>query len=164
MGHILLVYYRLSTIHFYIILKQRKRISRWLVCLSTIHFYIILKQICIITLVHLRLSTIHFYIILKLSKQIRFLSRSLSTIHFYIILKLEHLHQTELLLLEYHTFLHHSQTDRRLDGTLRWLEYHTFLHHSQTFRCSFPAFLCLSTIHFYIILKLQYAQRQTAWA
>ena len=34
------------------------------------------------------------------------------------------------------------------------LEYHTFLHHSQTFPKSYNRFNRLSTIHFYIILKL----------
>ena len=33
---------------------------------------------------------------------------------------------------EYHTFLHHSQTVIRGNGTCKWFEYHTFLHHSQT--------------------------------
>ena len=56
---------RLSTIHFYIILKlwtcrQANRVS-----LSTIHFYIILKLV-VVRVVHvICLSTIHFYIILK---------------------------------------------------------------------------------------------------
>ena len=34
-----------------------------------------------------------------------------------------------------------------------WFEYHTFLHHSQTNACAMPALVSLSTIHFYIILK-----------
>ena len=34
--------------------------------------------------------------------------------------------------LEYHTFLHHSQTLDKRPLTVRELEYHTFLHHSQT--------------------------------
>ena len=34
--------------------------------------------------------------------------------------------------LEYHTFLHHSQTAMILYSPLSQLEYHTFLHHSQT--------------------------------
>ncbi|WP_207664421.1 hypothetical protein, partial [Blautia sp. AF34-10] len=33
---------------------------------------------------------------------------------------------------EYHTFLHHSQTDRQLSIWWKVFEYHTFLHHSQT--------------------------------
>ena len=33
---------------------------------------------------------------------------------------------------EYHTFLHHSQTDIREDYLDESFEYHTFLHHSQT--------------------------------
>ena len=33
---------------------------------------------------------------------------------------------------EYHTFLHHSQTDADCDRLARKFEYHTFLHHSQT--------------------------------
>ena len=35
-------------------------------------------------------------------------------------------------LLEYHTFLHHSQTDQIIFIKFKELEYHTFLHHSQT--------------------------------
>ena len=34
--------------------------------------------------------------------------------------------------LEYHTFLHHSQTKSCLSFVKDLLEYHTFLHHSQT--------------------------------
>ena len=34
--------------------------------------------------------------------------------------------------LEYHTFLHHSQTHTIVDQRSIKLEYHTFLHHSQT--------------------------------
>ena len=34
--------------------------------------------------------------------------------------------------LEYHTFLHHSQTSITVRPPLHLLEYHTFLHHSQT--------------------------------
>ena len=34
--------------------------------------------------------------------------------------------------LEYHTFLHHSQTYEVHPAMMLWLEYHTFLHHSQT--------------------------------
>ena len=33
---------------------------------------------------------------------------------------------------EYHTFLHHSQTDDYIDKYKEMFEYHTFLHHSQT--------------------------------
>ena len=36
-------------------------------------------------------------------------------------------------MLEYHTFLHHSQTLMILIVVKFMLEYHTFLHHSQTF-------------------------------
>ena len=35
--------------------------------------------------------------------------------------------------LEYHTFLHHSQTEGMNDIAITELEYHTFLHHSQTY-------------------------------
>ena len=34
--------------------------------------------------------------------------------------------------LEYHTFLHHSQTVNEFHIKVFTLEYHTFLHHSQT--------------------------------
>ena len=33
---------------------------------------------------------------------------------------------------EYHTFLHHSQTDFIVSTFSNMFEYHTFLHHSQT--------------------------------
>ena len=33
---------------------------------------------------------------------------------------------------EYHTFLHHSQTDMIPCNLVLEFEYHTFLHHSQT--------------------------------
>ena len=55
---------------------------------------------------------------------------------------------------EYHTFLHHSQTMRDLAIECLQFEYHTFLHHSQTIASSFEIPASLSTIHFYIILKL----------
>ena len=55
---------------------------------------------------------------------------------------------------EYHTFLHHSQTVHIAPPTLIRFEYHTFLHHSQTLRIFQSAESGLSTIHFYIILKL----------
>ena len=38
-------------------------------------------------------------------------------------------------LLEYHTFLHHSQTSPLTEPLYPVLEYHTFLHHSQTNVC-----------------------------
>ena len=79
-------------------------------CLSTIHFYIILKQNRNL-LPHKRcLSTIHFYIILKRSTAMRKLATVLEYHTF--------LHHSQTLTsstmfsssLEYHTFLHHSQT------------------------------------------------------
>ena len=33
---------------------------------------------------------------------------------------------------EYHTFLHHSQTEKVVGSIILLFEYHTFLHHSQT--------------------------------
>ena len=57
---------RLSTIHFYIILKHTPGFIFDSDCLSTIHFYIILKLKKWQTEQFARLSTIHFYIILKL--------------------------------------------------------------------------------------------------
>ena len=67
-----------------------------------------------------------------------------------------------LLLFEYHTFLHHSQTLILciMDGYR--FEYHTFLHHSQT-HIRINAYLVgLNTIHFYIILKLWAVWSDTA--
>ena len=55
----------MSTIHFYIILKQRTPRNHEVGSLSTIHFYIILKHYMIETGEPYCLSTIHFYIILK---------------------------------------------------------------------------------------------------
>ena len=45
--------------------------------------------------------------------------------------------------LEYHTFLHHSQTLCWMDSSRDLLEYHTFLHHSQTFIQDVPPFTLL---------------------
>ena len=36
---------------------------------------------------------------------------------------------------------------------IEMFEYHTFLHHSQTWKSERYTLPCLSTIHFYIILK-----------
>ena len=55
--------------------------------------------------------------------------------------------------LEYHTFLHHSQTLRWAHRYSGGLEYHTFLHHSQTVFSGLKPYKGLSTIRFYIILK-----------
>ena len=55
--------------------------------LSTIHFYIILKQTTLSFVLLIRLSTIHFYIILKRCRCYQRPVSGLSTIHFYIILK-----------------------------------------------------------------------------
>ena len=62
---------------------------------------------------------------------------------------------------EYHTFLHHSQTQAALFRSLAMFEYHTFLHHSQTIASSFEIPASLSTIHFYIILKREASTRGT---
>ena len=78
--------------------------------LSTIHFYIILKQKPQVPRQPHRLSTIHFYIILKPQTTLYFLILGLSTIHFYIILKLLCCQSLIRKRFEYHTFLHHSQT------------------------------------------------------
>ena len=53
----------------------------------------------------------------------------------------------------YHTFLHHSQTTRRMILLFFKLVYHTFLHHSQTISDNMTPLNSLCTIHFYIILK-----------
>ena len=58
-----------------------------------------------------------------------------------------------LAMFEYHTFLHHSQTMRDLAIECLQFEYHTFLHHSQTWLYHSTSVGGLSTIHFYIILK-----------
>ena len=144
---------RLSTIHFYIILKPRVWFWRHSICLSTIHFYIILKPFAIVDPVARCLSTIHFYIILKPFAIVDPVARCLSTIHFYIILKQEPKEQCWVEQFEYHTFLHHSQTVERSSDSKKWFEYHTFLHHSQTKLQDIILNFSLSTIHFYIILK-----------
>ena len=56
---------------------------------------------------------------------------------------------------EYHTFLHHSQTNHTPKRLLPLFEYHTFLHHSQTTQKRSVPMVGLNTIHFYIILKPQ---------
>ena len=100
--------------------------------MSTIHFYIILKRDACTEWLLIRLSTIHFYIILKRNPGGLYDTNCLSTIHFYIILKRFFSHNQVHLWLEYHTFLHHSQTLMILIVVKFMLEYHTFLHHSQT--------------------------------
>ena len=55
--------------------------------LSTIYFYIILKQRITKELQEVSLSTIYFYIILKHAEGYRDKTAGLSTIYFYIILK-----------------------------------------------------------------------------
>ena len=52
-------------------------------------------------------------------------------------------------LLEYHTFLHHSQTSVKLIISSCWLEYHTFLHHSQTKKNNIS---CLSVLEYHTFL------------
>ena len=78
--------------------------------MSTIHFYIILKRDACTEWLLIRLSTIHFYIILKRNPGGLYDTNCLSTIHFYIILKLLLSQESSSSVLEYHTFLHHSQT------------------------------------------------------
>ena len=46
-------------------------------------------------------------------------------------------------MLEYHTFLHHSQTINRNSEERIELEYHTFLHHSQTLFAGIVTFVLL---------------------
>ena len=77
----------LSTIRFYIILKQTGSLTSTESSLSTIRFYIILKPEVKPLRYWIRLSTIRFYIILKLVCIRCPLRVSLSTIRFYIILK-----------------------------------------------------------------------------
>ncbi len=72
--------------------------------LSTIHFYIILKH----TLGSI-IESFEYHTFLHHSQTLTACNRSsLSTIHFYIILKLPISNLQNLF--EYHTFLHHSQT------------------------------------------------------
>ena len=82
--------------------------------MSTIHFYIILKQRCKTVALMEGLSTIHFYIILKRFLFSLLTTPCLSTIHFYIILKLPVSIEVYCIGFEYHTFLHHSQTGGKL--------------------------------------------------
>ena len=51
--------------------------------------------------------------------------------------------------LEYHTFLHHSQTRAISQPLYRLLEYHTFLHHSQTYKGFFYV-RCLLEYHTFL--------------
>ncbi len=44
----------------------------------------------------------------------------------------EHLLRLKEVMFEYHTFLHHSQTPFYIRNNRGRFEYHTFLHHSQT--------------------------------
>ena len=145
----------LSTIHTYIILKREYPAPEKLQGLSTIHIYIILKPWRSAILRCERLSTIHIYIILK---------PLCSAMHMYSVLEYHtYLHHSQtvpfshlsLSSLEYHTYLHHSQTPALTSLQTKELEYHTYLHHSQTLNVDSPRMFCLSTIHIYIILKPQ---------
>ena len=50
---------------------------------------------------------------------------------------------------EYHTFLHHSQTEVAVPLLKELFEYHTFLHHSQTLRI-FILGTCLFEYHTFL--------------
>ena len=99
--------------------------------LCTIHFYIILKRSCWKTRRPTCLCTIHFYIILKLLVQTEGLKTACVP---YIFTSFSNDICSFSLYCElvYHTFLHHSQTNRAVIATMLTLVYHTFLHHSQT--------------------------------
>ena len=99
---------------------------------STIRFYIILKPALTPYDMEKRFSTIRFYIILKLPFGYGRHKSGFSTIRFYIILKLIPFCDALFFSFQYHTFLHHSQTDFQSWRVLLWFQYHTFLHHSQT--------------------------------
>ena len=80
--------------------------------------------------------------------------RSLITIHFYIILNSFRV-MGSLEKFEYHTFLHHSQTRIWNWSRSEWFEYHyIFTSFSNAFELLKQLIVRLSTIHFYIILKL----------
>ena len=83
------------------------------------------------TLFRIRLCTIHFYIILKLLVQTEGLKTACVP---YIFTSFSNDICSFSLYCElvYHTFLHHSQTNRAVIATMLTLVYHTFLHHSQT--------------------------------
>ena len=98
--------------------------------LSTIHFYIILKQF-IVPVILFRVWVP--YIFTSFSNAVVCSASSSS--------------------FEYHTFLHHSQTQLLQYWRFHLFEYHTFLHHSQTGHGNGTLCIRLSTIHFYIILK-----------
>ena len=81
----------------------------------------------------------------------------LNTIHFYIILKQVAYKDGEVIGLkmqfEYHTFLHHSQTDRGFvdfADRLNTIHFYIILKHNYN---TTHSIFCLNTIHFYIILK-----------
>ena len=77
------------------------------------------------------LSTIRFYIILKLFERIPNLHSAWVP---YVFTSFSNQYRDVIWAwtLEYHTFLHHSQTRRIFFRQCDLLEYHTFLHHSQT--------------------------------
>ena len=98
------------------------------------------------------LSTIHFYIILKQAWKESRKSNGLSTIHFYIILK--RLIPNAPAICVWVPYISTSFSNRQVSALNYYLfEYHTFLHHSQTNKALIQLSMCLSTIHFYIILK-----------
>ncbi len=63
---------------------------------------------------------------------------------------------------EYHLLLHHSQTLVSSEKQCSEFEYHLLLHHSQTELERRPEPEGLSTIYFYIILKLSSALQQAS--
>ena len=122
--------------------------------LSTIHFYIILKQKSLHYLLKNRLSTIHFYIILKQTAAVNGIYIGLSTIHFYIILKQAFETKNVISAWVPYIFTSFSNTQHLIYiSSLAWVPYiFTSFSNHLLFTKHFPG--SLSTIHFYIILKL----------
>ena len=127
-------------------------ISDSLIGLSTIHFYIILKQPVPALLLWPRLSTIHFYIILKPCLCIHSFPVVWGP---YIFTSFSNsLYQMRMDRLVWVPYIFTSFSNRLpVLFAYSMFEYHTFLHHSQTRNVWCVPWTGLSTIHFYIILK-----------
>ena len=107
------VLYRLknfSTIRFYIILKLRLTFS--------------MKSVVSVPYVFTSFSNTHPACFIAPCVSVPYIFTSFSNLR--TIYKRQHKFQ-------YHTFLHHSQTTKRIRNMVSLFQYHTFLHHSQTY-------------------------------
>ena len=133
------VLYRLknfSTIRFYIILKHSSGMFHSPMCFSTIRFYIILKRVI---------------------RRLSFISVSVPYV-FTSFSNTSSSPASNLIVSVPYVFTSFSNYWVPTDYAIKF-QYHTFLHHSQTQPSKTGALYGFSTIRFYIILKLQVNHR-----